>query len=111
MGGNGFHELTHTPHPYISIVMRSDTKAAAAKRLARIEGQVRGIAKMIDDDRYCIDVVRQVQSVKSALAGLEAVIIDDHLDTCVESALSGPSLEARREKVDELVAVLGGRRK
>lgn len=91
--------------------MKPDTKTAAMKRLARIEGQVRGIARMVDEDRYCIDVVRQVQAIKAALGGLEGVILDDHLDTCVETALAGPNLEARREKVEELVSVLGGRKK
>ncbi len=91
--------------------MRDDTKSVARKRLARIEGQVRGVARMVDEDRYCIDVVRQVQAIKAALNGLETVIIDDHLDTCVEHALAGKSVAARREKVDELVAVLGGRKK
>ncbi|MEO1028289.1 MAG: metal-sensitive transcriptional regulator [Pseudomonadota bacterium] len=91
--------------------MHEHTKTSSLKRLARIEGQVRGVARMIDDDRYCIDVVRQVQAVKAALNGLEKIILDDHLDTCVESALSGPSVAARREKVEELVAVLGGRKK
>ncbi|MEO0883411.1 MAG: metal-sensitive transcriptional regulator [Pseudomonadota bacterium] len=91
--------------------MKSDTKAAALKRLARIEGQVRGVSRMVDDDRYCIDVVRQVQAIKAALGGLEGIILDDHLGTCVEDALAGPSLDARREKVEELVGVLGGRKK
>ncbi len=91
--------------------MRDDTKSVARKRLARIEGQVRGVARMVDEDRYCIDVVRQVQAIKAALNGLESVIIDDHLDTCVEDALAGKSIAARREKVDELVAVLGGRKR
>ena len=91
--------------------MRIETKSSALKRLARIEGQVRGVARMIEDDRYCIDVVRQVQAIKAALAGLEQVVLDDHLDTCVEHALKGDDLEARREKVEELVAVLGGRKK
>lgn len=91
--------------------MKPETKAAAVKRLARIEGQVRGVARMVEEDRYCIDVVRQVQAIKSALRGLEGIILDDHLDTCVEDALAGPSLKARREKVEELVGVLGGRKK
>lgn len=91
--------------------MEQSTKSAALKRLARIEGQVRGVAKMVEDDRYCIDVVRQVQAVKAALSGLEAVILQDHLDTCVDHALAGDSVDARREKVEELVAVLGGRKK
>ena len=56
--------------------IRSDTKANAVRRLARIEGQVRGVAGMIEDERYCIDVVRQIQAIKAALAGLEGVILD-----------------------------------
>lgn len=91
--------------------MEATTKTAAIKRLARIEGQVRGVGRMVEDGRYCIDVVRQVQAIKAALNGLEALILDDHLGTCVEDALTGPSIELRREKVDELVAVLGGRKK
>ncbi len=87
------------------------TKTAALQRLARIEGQVRGVAKMIEDDRYCIDVVRQVQAIKGALAGLEGDVLDDHLDTCVETALKGDDLSERREKVEELVAILGGRKR
>lgn len=91
--------------------MRTDAKNAALKRLARIEGQVRGVSKMISEDRYCIDVVRQVQAIKAALSGLEKVVLDDHLDTCVEHALTSNDVDDRREKVEELVAVLGGRRK
>jgi len=91
--------------------MKQDTSTSALKRLARIEGQIRGIAKMIEDERYCIDVVRQIQAVKSALTGLEGIVLNDHLDTCVETALKSDDIEQRREKVDELVAVLGGRKK
>ncbi len=91
--------------------MKDATKTAAARRLARIEGQVRGVARMVSEDRYCIDVVRQVQAIKAALGGLEQVMLDDHLETCVEAALAGDNMAARREKVDELVAVLGGRKK
>lgn len=92
-------------------MMNADTKNAAIKRLARIEGQVRGVSKMIADDRYCIDVVRQVQAIKAALSGLEQVVLDDHLRTCVDHALTSDDVAARREKVEELVAVLGGRKK
>lgn len=91
--------------------MKSDTKDSALKRLARIEGQVRGVSKMIGEDRYCIDVVRQVQAIKAALGGLEKIVLDDHLETCVEGALTSDNVDARREKVKELVAVLGGRKK
>lgn len=66
---------------------------------------------MISEERYCIDVVRQIQAVKAALSGVEHLILDDHLDSCVEKALSGDDLSARKDKVNELVSVLGGRRK
>tara|TARA_Y100000052_G_scaffold8117_1_gene7895 strand:+ start:14795 stop:15070 length:276 start_codon:yes stop_codon:yes gene_type:complete len=91
--------------------MKPDTRTNVTRRLSRIEGQVRGVAKMVNDDRYCVDIVRQVQAIKAALSSLETVMLDDHLENCVESALKGNSLKARREKVEELVAVLGGRRK
>ncbi|MEM9743684.1 MAG: metal-sensitive transcriptional regulator [Pseudomonadota bacterium] len=86
-------------------------KEGSKKRLARIEGQVRGVAKMIEDDRYCIDVVRQIHAIKAALGSLEKVVLDEHLLTCVEHALGGDDVDARREKVEELVAVLGGRKR
>ncbi|MGJ8562272.1 MAG: metal-sensitive transcriptional regulator [Alphaproteobacteria bacterium] len=91
--------------------MRPDVQVKAKKRLARIEGQVRGVAAMVEDGRYCIDIVRQVQAIKSALAGLERVVLEDHLETCVDTALRSDNLEQRREKVEELVAVLGGYKK
>ncbi|MEM0985847.1 MAG: metal-sensitive transcriptional regulator [Pseudomonadota bacterium] len=91
--------------------MNSETKAKALKRLARIEGQVRGVANMVDEGRYCIEIVRQIQAIKAALNGLEGVVLDDHLSTCVDKALQSDSIENRREMVEELVAVLGGRKK
>jgi DNA-binding FrmR family transcriptional regulator len=91
--------------------MKTETREAAVKRLARIEGQVRGVARMIDQGTYCIDVVRQVQAVKAALSGLEALLLDDHLASCVEHALTSVDIDERRAKVEELVAVLGGRKK
>ena len=91
--------------------MKPDTQQSAVRRLARIEGQVRGISKMVQEDKYRIDIVRQVQAVKAALSGLEQVILADHIDTCVDHALSASDLEDRQAKVDELVVVLGGRKK
>lgn len=91
--------------------MKPETRSAALKRLARIEGQVRGVSKMIDEDSYCIDVVRQVQAIKAALSALENLTLQDHLDTCVDDALTSDDVDERREKVEELVAVLGGRKK
>lgn len=91
--------------------MKKETTLLISNRLSRIEGQVKGVAKMIDDDRYCIDIVRQIQAIKSALISVEGIVLNDHLDTCVETALKSDNIEQRREKVKELVAVLGGRKK
>ena len=91
--------------------MKKETTLLISNRLSRIEGQVKGVAKMIDDDRYCIDIVRQIQAIKSALISVEGIVLNDHLNTCVETALKSDNIEQRREKVEELVAVLGGRKK
>ena len=91
--------------------MKKETTLSISKRLSRIAGQVKGVAKMINDDRYCIDIVRQIQAIKSALISVEGIVLNDHLNTCVETALKSDNIEQRREKVEELVAVLGGRKK
>jgi DNA-binding FrmR family transcriptional regulator len=91
--------------------MRQNTSKSAKRRLALIEGQVKGITRMVDESRYCIDIVRQIQAVKAALVGLEGLVLEDHLETCVETALQSEDVQQRREKVEELVAVLGGRKK
>ena len=76
------------------------------KRLSRIEGQVRGIARMIEDDRYCIDVVTQVSAARAALASVESEIIRDHVGHCVEHAIMSGDQDQQRAKVSELVATL-----
>ena len=91
--------------------MRDIAKDKSIKRLSRIEGQVRGIARMVDSDKYCIDILRQVQAVKSALSSLETVILDDHLGSCVETALNSDDVSERRDKVEELVAILTKQKK
>lgn len=90
--------------------MKSETKPKALKRLARIEGQVRGVARMIDEDRYCVDVVRQIQAIRAALSSLEKLALDDHLETCVDAALSSDDIQNRKAKVQELVQIFGGRK-
>lgn len=87
-------------------VATEDTRKTVRARLARIEGQVRGIGRMVDEDRYCIDVITQVQAIKAALGKVEELILADHVDTCVEHALADGDLEERRAKVDELLKVL-----
>ena len=81
-------------------------KTATIKRLNRIEGQVRGIAKMIDDERYCIDILQQMQAIKSALARVEDAILKDHSATCVESAIASGDAQEQRKKFGELVDLL-----
>ena len=88
-------------------IMQTDAKASAVKRLNRIEGQVRGIAKMIDEDRYCIDVVTQISAIQAALRRVEEEILRDHVTHCVEHAIQSGDPEAQREKIAELIAVLG----
>ena len=78
-------------------------KAALIKRLHRIEGQVRGIEKMIDEDRYCIDVLTQIAAVNTALESLAFKVLDDHVNHCVAGALASGDEAAAAEKTDELL--------
>ena len=75
----------------------------AINRLRRVEGQVRGIINMLEQDRYCIDVLHQMQAVKSALARAESEILKDHANGCVTEAIESGDAEAQREKVSELI--------
>lgn len=77
------------------------------KRLNKIEGQVRGVAGMIEDKRYCIDILHQVQAVKSALAKVEDLILSDHAASCVEEAIHSGDATQQREKFSELIALFG----
>lgn len=81
-------------HGYV----RTDQKDALLKRLKRIEGQVRGLQKMIEDERYCIDILTQVSATTAALDGVALGVLEDHVRHCVR--------EGGDEKVDELMAAL-----
>ena len=87
--------------------MRDDVKAAVRKRLGRIEGQVRGLSRMVEDDRYCIDVVTQIAAVRAALRSVEEEILKDHVAHCVEHAIASGNKADQRRKVAELIDVLG----
>ncbi|MBX3584595.1 metal-sensitive transcriptional regulator [Neoaquamicrobium sediminum] len=82
-----------------------DRKQAALQRLARVEGQVRGIGRMIEEDRYCIDIINQVMAIRSALSQVEILILQDHADNCVEDAISSSDPEEQRRKFQELIEV------
>src|SRR5947207_14363059 len=86
--------------------MRKDIKASCEKRLRRIEGQVRGIARMVDEDRYCIDVVTQISAVRAALRRVEEEILRDHVAHCVERAVASGSKTEQRRKIAELMDVI-----
>ncbi|WP_020179927.1 metal-sensitive transcriptional regulator [Methylopila sp. M107] len=87
--------------------MQCCTKTSCGKRLNRIEGQVRGIARMLEEDRYCIDVVTQISAVRAALKRVEEEILKDHVGHCVENAIQSGNKDEQRQKVAELVDVLG----
>jgi DNA-binding FrmR family transcriptional regulator len=81
-------------------------KKKIANRLHRIEGQVRGIERMVEDDRYCIDILTQVSAVKTALDGLALQLLDDHVTHCVADALASGDREVSTEKSRELLAAV-----
>lgn len=86
--------------------MQNETKDTCLQRLGRIEGQVRGIAKMVAEDRYCLDVVTQITAVRAALRRVEEEVLRDHVAHCVEHAIASGDPAEQRRKVQELVELL-----
>ena len=86
--------------------MRNDIKASVQKRLGRIEGQVRGLSKMVEEDRYCIDIVTQISAVRAALRRVEEEVLRDHVAHCVEHAISSGNKGDQRKKIAELMDVM-----
>ena len=86
-------------------------KKSQLARLGRIEGQVRGVARMIEDERYCIDVLTQIRAVRAALDKVEQETLSDHLQHCVADAFHGGSERERQTKINELLEVLDSRRR
>lgn len=86
--------------------MKNDGKPACLRRLNRIEGQVRGVARMVEDDRYCIDVVTQISAVRAALRKVEEELLRAHVAHCVEHAIASGDKADQRAKVAELMAVV-----
>ncbi len=81
--------------------------APIVRRLNRIAGQVGGVARMLEEGRYCIDVLTQVQAIKAALSKVEDMILADHAGTCVAEAIKSGDPKEQREKFEELVALFG----
>jgi CsoR family transcriptional regulator, copper-sensing transcriptional repressor len=86
--------------------MRDDIKVSCLKRLKRIEGQVRGLARMVEDDRYCIDIVTQIAASRAALRRVEEEILRDHVAHCVDHAIASGNREDQRKKISELMDVI-----
>lgn len=80
-----------------------DDATRTLNRLARIEGQVRGIAQMVADERYCIDILNQIQAVKAALAKVESGVLKDHAAGCVANAIASGDAGEQQKKFSELI--------
>ncbi len=89
--------------------MQKETKDKCLQRLSRIEGQVRGIARMVEESRYCIDIVTQIAAVQAALRKVENGLLENHVNHCVEHAIASGNAEDQRQKVAELMEVLNRR--
>ena len=85
------------PYPYEG--RSSNLKA----RLRRIEGQVRGVERMLDEGRYCVEILTQIRAIVAALSRVEDAILNDHLCHCVADALRGADERAKREKIEEVI--------
>jgi DNA-binding FrmR family transcriptional regulator len=86
--------------------MERHDKSKLLNRLNRVEGQVRGVARMVDEGRYCIDVLTQVRAIRAALARVETELLKGHLDHCIEGAIVSGDRDEQRRKAAELIALL-----
>ena len=83
--------------------MTEDKKPKVVNRLRRIEGQVRGLQRMVEEDRYCIDILTQIRAVRAALSKVEVELLKEHLDHCIESAIVRGDRAEQRRKAGELI--------
>jgi DNA-binding FrmR family transcriptional regulator len=87
--------------------MHDATRGAVVTRLKRIEGQVGGLLRMVDEDRYCMDVLTQINAVRAALHKVEEQILRDHVSHCVADAFATGDVIEQRNKVEELITTIG----
>ena len=83
-----------------------ENKDKALKRLSRLEGQVRGVKRMVEEDRYCVDILTQTAAIRAALKGVEKLVIDDHATHCIEDAVASGDPAEQRTKFLELIELL-----
>jgi DNA-binding FrmR family transcriptional regulator len=86
--------------------MHNLARASCIKRLSRIEGQVRGLSRMLQEDRYCIDIITQISAVRAALGRVEQEVLRDHIGHCVKEAMQSDDLRKQDRTIDELIDVL-----
>jgi DNA-binding FrmR family transcriptional regulator len=89
--------------------MDAGTKAEVVRRLQSVEGHVRGVQKMVDEDKYCVDVIKQIDAVQAALRKVQQIILDEHLHTCVTTAIRGDDPDRREAVIDEILGVFAVR--
>jgi CsoR family transcriptional regulator, copper-sensing transcriptional repressor len=93
-------------------MVNEETKAKTRGRLRRIEGQVQGLQRMLDNDAYCVDILLQISAVQGALEQVQKLLLGRHIESCVTDALRSGSRTDRQQKIDELLDVFarfGGR--
>jgi DNA-binding FrmR family transcriptional regulator len=93
-------------HPGAHGYQREERLDDLIRRLRRVEGQVRGLQKMVEEGRYCVDILTQIDAVTAALARVQDQVLEAHLNHCVAEALEGEDRGARKEKVAEVVTLL-----
>ncbi len=81
------------------------TKQRVSRRLASSAGHIKGIERMVQEDAYCIDIIRQIQAVQAALAKVSTLVLDNHLRTCVTTAIQGDEADEREAMLQELTSV------
>jgi len=86
--------------------MKPETKTVCLKRLSRIEGQIRGLSRMVEEGRYCIDVLTQIAAARAALRRVEQEVLRDHLGHCVTHAMQSGDEREQQQKIDELIEAL-----
>lgn len=86
-------------------MMDSETRSQVAARLSRIGGQVGGLQRMVEEDRYCVDIVMQISAARAALAKVSQMVLDAHIHTCVAEAFDSGDPADREDKIAELIRV------
>lgn len=86
-------------------MMDETTRKDLTNRLKSVAGHINGITKMVEDDRYCIDIIKQIQAAQAALSRAEELILDNHLHTCVTTAIQGDDANEREKVLAEVMQV------